>query len=546
MASVLTIRLAQVNPTVGDVSGNLALCLSHWGSAAAEGIDLLVFPETVLSGYPADDLVNRPAFLDALERAVHDYAAATAHLPTDTILTTPWRIGEATFNVAILIEKGRISAIRGKHQLPNYGVFDDKRIYASHPVQPPVPWRGHQLGVLICEDVWFAEPSASLVKGGAQILIAPNASPFATDKMTRRNKALSDRVEQTGLPLLYVNQTGGQDDIVYDGHSCAVSAQNQIIAVAKGFHETILDLTIETGDTWQITEARGGAAIASLEAQIYQACLFGLRDYVEKNGFSKVLLGLSGGVDSALVATLAVDALGADRVTGVMLPSEYTSDASLEDAADLAAKLGIKLENHRISAVTEAVHATLPGLSGVTAENLQSRARALLLMALSNQTGALLLTTGNKSEMAVGYATLYGDMCGAYNPIKDLYKTQVYAQCHWRNDNLPDGGLSNAAQPFGASVLNKAPSAELRPDQTDQDSLPPYDVLDGILEGLIEDELSLAELVAKGFETATVQQVMRLLRLAEYKRRQSAPGPKITRRALGRDRRYPITNGFAD
>jgi NAD+ synthase len=542
------IRLAQLNPIVGDVEGNLALCLAAYHQAVADKVDLIVFAETVLSGYPADDLVTRHSFLDALEDAVHRFSGATAGHSTDAIMTTPWRIGQNTYNVGMLISDGKIGSVRAKHQLPNYGVFDDKRIYVSHDLQPCVEWRGQQLGLMICEDIWFSEPGATLLKDNAQVFIVPNASPFTVDKIARRNAAFKDRVHESGLPILYVNQVGGQDDILYDGHSCVIGKDAIVRGVAEGFASTHLDVvcTSDGKAPWQIAEVRNAKTLADPLGQIYAACVLGLRDYVTKNGFKSVLLGLSGGIDSALVAAMAADALGAENVHAYMLPHIYTSQQSLDDAAFLANAAGIKLATLPISAMVEAAEKTLPQVSGTTLENLQSRSRGLLLMALSNETGALLLTTGNKSEMGVGYATLYGDMCGAYNPLKDLYKTQVYALAKWRNAHLPPHGLCDAKVLFSDGVLTRAPSAELRPDQTDQDNLPPYDVLDAILMGLVEDEKSLPQLIKDGFDEATIKRVMALLRMAEFKRRQSAPGPKISRRAFGRDRRYPITNRFKD
>ncbi len=496
----------------------------------ADNVGLLVFPETMITGYSADDLLTRPAFVDAAMTAAQECISATQNGGPDILLGTPWRDDGHVYNASLLISHGAIIGKIYKHHLPNYGVFDDKRFFAAGPVSSPLHWRGHKLGILICEDVWFDNPAQSLADAGAEILIVQNASPYDVSKRAKRIAMLRQRAADTGRPLLYLNQYGGQDDVVYDGHSLVVAADGTVMHTAKGFAPDECDVALPF---LHIANARPDVPIDHLP-DMYDAVTLGLRDYVRKNGFSSVLLGLSGGMDSAMVAAIAADALGPENVTGVMLPSVYTGTDSFTDAADIASRLGIHTSEIPISPVTDAVHAHM-SLTGLAAENLQARVRGLMLMGLSNQTGALLLSTGNKSEIACGYATLYGDMCGAYNPIKDIYKSELYRLAAWRNSR----GLI-----FNDSLLYKEPSAELRDNQKDSDSLPPYDILDAILTRLIEGEESHDQIIAAGFDSATVTRVARLVRLAEYKRRQSCPGPKISARAFGRERRYPITNLF--
>ncbi|HRQ61498.1 MAG TPA: NAD+ synthase, partial [Alphaproteobacteria bacterium] len=457
------------------------------------------------SGYPPEDLVLKPSFMDAIEHAVAELCAA--RMKNAALIGTPWRVDSQLYNAALLIEKGTIKAMSLKHHLPNYGVFDEKRVFAAGPLPKPLEFHGHKLGVLICEDMWLADTAAHLKAQGAENLIVLNASPFEMGKDLQRKTHAATRCKETGLPLTYVNLVGGQDDLVFDGGSFEMDASGQVTRQLPFF---------EDGSE---TEGIG---------LVYNALKLGLHDYVRKNGFTKVLLGLSGGVDSALVAVLAVDALGADNVQGFMLPSRFTSQDSLDDAAELAKILGISLETYSIEDALKGFESTLPDLKGLAHENTQSRIRGAMLMALSNERGALLLSTGNKSEMACGYATLYGDMNGAFNPLKDVYKTEVYKLCEWRGC-IPQ------------RILTKAPTAELKENQTDQDSLPPYDILDDILKGLIEDDLGINDIP---HDKALVARVYALLNRAEYKRRQACPGVKITSRAFGRDRRIPMTNKF--
>lgn len=550
MTDQLSIALAQLNPTVGDLPGNGRRILAARAEAAAKGADLVVCPELSVSGYPPEDLVLKPFFLDKVAATVDELAAATADGGPALLVGAPWRQDGAVFNAALLLEAGRVAAVRLKHDLPNYGVFDEKRVFVAGPLPGPVNFRGVRLGVMICEDMWTPDVAETLAESGAEILVSPNGSPFETGKLDRRLNLATLRVVETGLPLIYVNQVGGQDELVFDGASFALGADRSLAAQAPAFTESLLltRWTRDEGGGWVCAEGERHAPPDELGA-IYQALTLGLRDYVNKNRFPGVILGLSGGIDSALSAAVAVDALGPDRVHGVMMPSPYTSRESLEDAAESAELLDCRIDTIPIIPAMDAFSSMLaPAFAGrdpdITEENLQSRARGVVLMALSNKFGAMVLSTGNKSEVSVGYATLYGDMCGGYSVLKDVYKTTVYALSRWRNDNLPEGARGSAGRVVPERVLTKAPTAELKPDQTDQDSLPPYDELDDILRCLVEEEMGVPDIVARGHAPATVDKVWRLLHVAEYKRRQACPGVKITSRLFGRDRRYPITNGF--
>jgi len=540
MGGPIRISLAQINPTVGDVQGNADLILKRWRELDAAS-DLVVFPELALSGYPPEDLVLKPVFLDQLEAHISQIQKAGTELKSAALIPAPWRMDGKVHNCALLIENGEITAQIGKHHLPNYGVFDEYRVFKSAPLPAPVSFRGHQLGIMICEDMWFEDAAAGLKQQGAEVLIVPNGSPYDQHKNYLRLDIARARVEETGLPLIYLNQIGGQDELVFDGTSFALNSAGEPICVLKSFGEDAHTLVLESGELMHQGEAKRPSTRDKNE-EIYEALKLGLHDYITKNGFPGVLIGLSGGVDSALSAVIAADAIGPDKVRAVMMPSEFTSQESLDDAKALADNIGVKLEDISIappvSAFKEVLTPKLPGdAPGITFENLQSRSRGLILMALSNAGGHMVLSTGNKSEMAVGYATLYGDMCGGYNVLKDIYKTQVYDLCEWRNKQ-------GSAPVIPQNILTKAPTAELRANQTDQDSLPEYDVLDEILFCLIEQEMDLAEIVAKGHERDTVIRVWKMLDRAEYKRRQAPPGVKITDRAFGRDRRYPITNHF--
>ena len=549
MTQELAIALAQINPTVGDVTGNLAKIRAARAKAAALKADLVVFSELVLSGYPPEDLVLKPAFQAACRAAVEALARETGDGGPAVLLGTPWLDGGKLYNAALLLADGAILAQRYKVDLPNYGVFDEKRVFTAAPPQGPVNFREVRLGVMVCEDMWSPEVTETLTESGAEILLVPNGSPYDRAKYEQRLQLAGARSVESELPIIYVNQIGGQDELVFDGASFALDADATLKAQLPAWQEAVgLTRWQRSNRGWHCAEGEMVEPRFGL-AGIYQAMMLGLRDYVEKNRFPGVVLGLSGGIDSAISAAVAVDALGPERVRALMLPSPYTSRDSLEDAAACAEALGIRIDTVSIEPAMKAFAGMLaPIFDGrapdTTEENIQSRARGVTLMAFSNKLGHMVLSTGNKSEMSVGYATLYGDMCGGYSVLKDVYKTTVYALSRWRNEDLPIGGAGPEGRVIPERILTKAPTAELKPNQTDQDSLPPYDVLDAILEGLVEDELTVEQIAARGHDEATVRRVWRMLDMAEYKRRQAPPGVKITRRAFGRDRRYPITNGF--
>jgi NAD+ synthase len=551
MADTLKIAMAQMNLHVGAVDRNVAAIRAARAQAAALGADLLVTPELSISGYPPEDLVLKPAFVAACEAAAAELAMDTADGGPGVIIGTPWRNGDLLHNAAFVLEGGAIIAKRAKHELPNYGVFDEKRVFSPGPAPGPVAFRGFRIGLLICEDWWFPDVPETLAESGAEILLSINGSPFYDGKPDYRITLAVERVVETGLPYVFAALTGGQDEIVFDGASFVLNADRSL-ALQMPFFEDALALT-----EWTRRDGKLVCAAHELPAApdrldlVYRAMMMGLRDYVNKNGFPGIVLGLSGGIDSALSAAVAADALGPARVRAVMLPSPYTSKHSLEDAASCATMLGVPYEIIPISGAMDAFGAALAPAFGergpdITEENIQSRSRGLILMALSNKFGHMLLTTGNKSEMSVGYATLYGDMCGGYSVLKDVYKTAVFALCRWRNAAVPPGALGPAGPVMPERIITKPPSAELKHNQTDQDSLPPYDELDAILLRLVEGEASIDEVVADGFDRATVLRVWKLLDRAEYKRRQAPPGVKITQRAFGRDRRYPMTNGFTN
>lgn len=549
MTAPLHVTIAQINPIVGDLPYNMTRIRKIRDSASSSG-GLVIFPELAVCGYPPEDLVSKPFFLSKIDEHIRALTEESNTRPEILILPAPLRMRGRVFNGVYVIGHGRIIATRTKHHLPDYGVFDESRVFAPGPLPAPVELGDHKIGLMICEDMWHPDVSAHMKKLGADILVSVNASPWDMVKDSLRKDHAVRRVRDTDLPLVYVNQVGGQDELIFDGASFVMNEAGSVVFHAPEFTECVHSLTFEkhTGGAWLI----GGPDTPARKegpAAIWQALVLGLRDYVEKNGFSSVLIGLSGGIDSALCAALAVDALGPRRVRCVMMPSPYTSQDSLNDAQSVAQALGVRLDTVPIDLPMQAFGAILkphfePGTPSVTHENIQPRCRGLILMALSNATGALVLSTGNKSEMAVGYATLYGDMCGGFNPLKDLYKTQVYALARWRNENVPDGGHGPRGPVIAGRILTKAPTAELKPNQTDQDSLPPYDTLDDILAALIESDLGLPDIVARGHDPETVEKVWKMLDAAEYKRRQAPPGIKITARAFGRDRRYPITNHF--
>jgi len=549
---VLRIAVAQSNPTVGDIAGNLAKAREARADAARHGADLVLFTELFISGYPPEDLVMKPAFLAACERAVREFAEETGDGGPGVVIGVPLARGALRHNSVMVLDGGKVTAERHKVDLPNYGEFDEKRVFHEGPMPGPVDFRGVRLGIPVCEDIWGdLGVCETLAESGAEILLVPNGSPYYRGKIDIRHQVVIRQVIESDLPILYANQLGGQDELVFDGASFAFNADRKLAFQMSQFEEQVTVTTWRRGEEGWFCDEGPMSRIPDGEEADYRACMLGLRDYVNKNGFRSVVLGLSGGIDSAICAALAVDALGEERLHAIMLPYSYTSEESLADAEGCARLLGCRYDIVPIFKPVEGFMGALSELfegtnEGVTEENLQSRTRGTILMAVSNKFGSMVVTTGNKSEMSVGYATLYGDMNGGFNPIKDLYKMQVYALARWRNDHTPPGALGPTGMVIPQNIIDKAPSAELRPDQTDQDSLPPYPVLDDILESLVEHEMSVDDIVARGHDRELVHKVEHLLYIAEYKRRQSAPGVKITRKNFGRDRRYPITNRFRD
>ena len=549
MTNVLKVGLAQLNPKVGDVAGNLAKVRAARAQAASQGAALVLYPETVLSGYPAEDLVLKPAFQKACHEAVEALRADTLDGGPALFVTTPWREGDKLHNAIIALDKGEIIGKRFKVDLPNYGVFDDKRIFAPGPMPGPLVFNGVRIGVPICEDMWTPDVVECIAETGGEIILVPNGSPYEVGKTDVRVQLGVKRVVESGLPFVYLNQVGGQDELIFDGGSFALGADRALKVKLASFAEQVATVEFRrNGSGWECLPGPIAPEMSDIES-IYRAMVLGLRDYVNKTGFPSVVIGLSGGVDSAITAAVAADALGPDRVHAIMMPSPYTSRDSLEDAEACARAIGIRYDIVDIGPAMEAFRGMLTPLFGnraedVTEENIQSRARGVTLMAVSNKLGGMVVTTGNKSEMAVGYATLYGDMCGGFNVLKDVYKTTVFELCRWRNGHLPQGALGKAGAVIPARIIDKPPSAELRPDQKDSDSLPPYPVLDAVLKGLIERDLDTADLAKEGHDPAVVDRVWWLLEGAEYKRRQAPPGVKITSRNISRERRYPIVNGF--
>ena len=550
--TTLRIALAQLNPTVGDVTGNTARARAARAEAAAAGAEIVMFSELFLAAYPPEDLVLKPAFQDACRKACEELARETADGGPAMLIGLPWLEDGKLYNAYALLDAGAIQSVRFKVDLPNYGVFDEKRVFEPGPLPGPVVFRNRvRLGVPVCEDIWGEEVVECIAETGGEILLVPNGSPYRRGVTDERMNVAVARVVESGLPLIYLNQLGGQDELVFEGASFVLNADKTMACQLPAFREAIVVTEWEQGPTgWRCKPTPLAPVEAGDEAD-YAACVLGLRDYVGKNGFPGVVLGLSGGIDSAICAAMAVDALGADKVRCVMMPYRYTSQESLDDAKACAEALGVRYEIVPIAGPVEGFEAALADLfagtnRGVTEENLQSRVRGTLLMSISNKFGPMVVTTGNKSEMSCGYATLYGDMNGGFNPIKDLYKTEVFRLCELRNRWKPDGALGPDGEIIPRNIIDKPPSAELRENQKDQDSLPPYDVLDDILACLVEHEMRVAEIVARGHDEETVRKVERLLYLAEYKRRQAAPGVKITRKNFGRDRRYPIVNRFRD
>ncbi|MEE9375054.1 MAG: NAD+ synthase [Rhizobiaceae bacterium] len=550
----IRIALAQLNPTVGDIAGNLSLAREARRDAAKQGADLILFTELFLSGYSPEDLVLKPAFIAKCKEAAQELAKETNDGGPGIIIGVPWKDKiTGLHNSMAVMDEGKIQTVRHKVDLPNYGVFDEKRVFEEGPMPGPVNFRGVRLGLPICEDIWGdKDVCETLAESGAEIILVPNGSPYYRNKMDVRHQVVIKQVIESGLPIVYANQLGGQDELVFDGGSFVVNADKTIPIQMNQFEGNVTVTTWRRGDQGWACDTGVRAKLASAQECDWRACVLGLRDYVNKNGFKNVVLGLSGGIDSAIVAAMSVDALGEERVRCVMLPYRYTSKISLKDAEDCARALGVRYEVIPIAEPVEGFLATLGETfagtkEDVTEENLQSRARGVILMAISNKFGSMVVTTGNKSEMSVGYATLYGDMNGGFNPIKDLYKMQVYELSDWRNQQLPPDCLGPSGVVIPQNIIDKAPTAELRDGQTDQDSLPPYPVLDKILECLIEHEMTIDEIVKQNkFDRKTVERMEHLLYIAEYKRRQAPPGVKITRRAFGRERRYPITNRFRD
>lgn len=551
MRNSFRIALAQLNPVMGDIAGNIAKARVARAEAAKAGADVILYSELYVVGYPPEDLVLKPALQEDIRVAVEDWARDTADGGPAVLVGAPWVDGGKLYNAFLLLDEGRIAAHTYKYNLPNYGVFDEKRVFAAGPLPVPFEVRGVRLGVPVCEDIWTAETVHCLAEQGSEIFLVPNGSPFEAGKEDVRLSLVRARVAESHRPMIYLNQLGGQDELVFDGASLVVNADGTVAAALPAWEERVVITNWRRpGESW-ICEPGARWTGEERSQSIYHAMMLGLKDYVNKNRFPGVVLGLSGGIDSALSAAVAVDALGADRVRAVMMPSRYTLQESLDDAAACAKFLGIRYDTIPIEPAVAAMNDLLaPGFEGrapdTTEENLQSRIRGVIVMAISNKFGPMVLTTGNKSEMSVGYATLYGDMCGGYNVLKDVYKTEVYALARWRNQSFPNKALGPEGRVIPENVLTRAPTAELRANQTDQDSLPPYEILDGILECLVEKEMSFADVVAEGYEPATVKRIEQLLYSAEYKRRQAPPGVKITSRNFGRDRRYPITNAFRD
>ncbi|WP_108816509.1 NAD+ synthase [Loktanella sp. Alg231-35] len=551
MTNSLRLTMAQLNPTVGDIAGNAKKARAAWAEGKAAGADLVALPEMFLVGYQTQDLIAKPAFVADAMAHLMQLAADCADGPALSI-GGPLVEEERLYNAYFTLRGGKIVATARKHFLPNFNVFDEVRLFKSADIAGPYALsNGARIGNPICEDAWYPDVCEAMVETGAEILVVPNGSPYFRDKFAIRVNTMVARVIENEVPIVYLNLVGGQDDQMFDGGSFVLNRGGRLALQLPVMEEAIAHVDFHlTDDGWEATEGEKATLPDALE-QDYRVMVEALRDYMRKTGFKKVLLGLSGGIDSAIVAAIAVDALGAENVRCVMLPSEYTSQGSLDDAAAAANALGCTYDTISIAgpraAVTEALAPLFDGLApDLTEENIQSRLRGLLLMAQSNKFGKMLLTTGNKSEVAVGYATIYGDMAGGFNPIKDLYKTRVFDAARWRNANHRDWMQGPAGEVIPVAIIDKPPSAELRPDQKDEDSLPPYDILDGILAMLVDQEASVADCVAAGYDRDTVKRVEHLLYISEYKRFQSAPGPRLSDRAFWLDRRYPIVNRWRD
>ena len=550
MSDRFRLTIAQLNATVGDLRGNAQKARDAWQTARDAGADMVALPEMFITGYQTQDLVLKAAFTEQAVAAVMELGQSLTGGPAIGI-GGPWREGDKLYNAYFVFRDGKLVARVLKHHLPFKQLFDELRLFDSGPISGPYVVGDARIGSPICEDSWYPDVAETLAETGAEILVVPNGSPYHREKLDLRMGHMVGRVVETGLPLVYVNMVGGQDDQLYDGASFVLNPGGKKVVQLPPFQEAVEHVDfIRTAEGWQ---AQPGLMAPQPDAweQDYHAMMLGLREYLRKSGFRKVVLGLSGGIDSALVATIAADAIGPENVRCVMLPSEYTSQGSLDDAADCATRLGTRLDTVKIDGARDAVSGALAHLMegtqpDVTEENIQSRLRGVMLMALSNKFNEMLLTTGNKSEVAVGYATIYGDMAGGYNPIKDLYKTRVFETSRWRNANHRDWMMGPKGEVIPPQIISKPPSAELRPDQKDEDSLPPYEVLDAILEGLVEKDLALKDLVAQGFDADTVRKVEKLLYISEWKRYQAAPGPRISTKAFWLDRRYPLVNRWRD
>lgn len=550
MSDRFRLTIAQLNPTVGDLHGNAQKARQAWEVARDAGADMIALPEMFMTGYQTQDLVLKAAFADQAMAELTRLGGGLVGGPAIGI-GGPWRDGDRLYNAYWVFRDGKLVARVLKHHLPYKQLFDELRLFDSGPISGPYTAGPARIGSPICEDSWYPDVAETLAETGAEILVVPNGSPYHRNKLDLRMGHMVGRVVETGLPLVYVNMVGGQDDQIYDGASFVLNPGGQKVVQLPPFEEAIAHVDFRRGPQgWQAQPGLMAEQPDEWE-QDYHAMMLGLREYLRKSGFGKVVLGLSGGIDSALVATIAADAIGPENVRCVMLPSEYTSQTSLDDAADCATRLGVRLDTVRIDGARAAVSDALAHLMAgtqpdVTEENIQSRLRGLMLMALSNKFNEMLLTTGNKSEIAVGYATIYGDMAGGYNPIKDLYKTRVFQTCRWRNAHHRSWMMGPEGEVIPPRIITKPPSAELRPDQKDEDSLPPYEILDAILEGLVEKDLALKDLVAQGFDPDTVRKVERLLYHSEWKRYQAAPGPRISTKAFWLDRRYPLVNRWRD
>ncbi|GIT90090.1 NAD+ synthase [Jannaschia pagri] len=552
MPDTFRLTLAQLNPTMGDLAGNAAKAHAAWEQAKAAGAQMVALPEMFLSGYQPQDLVRKPAFVADAAKHLAQLIADCADGPALGIGTPVWPDGaDKPMNAWVVAQGGRVVAEVVKHHLPNYKVFDEKRYFDSGDVSGPYVVDGIRIGTPICEDAWFDDVTETLAETGAEILVVPNGSPYFRGKQDVRYGHMVARGVETGLPVVYLNLTGGQDDQIFDGASFVLNPGGKLTHHLPAFEDAVVHVDFDrTPDGWR---ARDGDKAPQPEGPgaDYRAMVVALRDYMTKAGFSQAVLGLSGGVDSAIVAAIAADALGPENLRCVMLPSRYTSDHSLEDARGVTDRLGCRLDTVPIAPAVEAMGDMLAPLfegraANLTEENIQSRIRGMTLMALSNKFGEMLLTTGNKSEVAVGYATIYGDMSGGYNPVKDLYKTDLFEVCRWRNANTVDWFKGPSGEVMPQRVIDKPPTAELRADQKDEDSLPPYPVLDDILKRLIDEEHSVPEICAAGHDHATVKHVEWLVYLSEYKRFQSAPGARLSQRAFWLDRRYPIVNRWRD